>query len=125
MNAPARAAAAPAAGTPLRDKVDTEIREAEAVLAAAQEKLREAQAAHEAAARELLIFNQKFSPLQERLAAQGAKLSAFLLAHRAALERAAQAAKNAFGAAGTGQLAALQRRRDAEEASAHLRAVGE
>lgn len=124
MSAPARAAA-PAAASPLREKVAAEILEAETALAAAQEKLREMQAAHEAAARELLIFNQKFAGLQERLAAQNAKLSTFLLAHRAELERAAQAAKKAFGAASTAQLAALQRRRDAEEASSHLRAVGE
>lgn len=124
MSAPARAAA-PAAASPLRQKVEAEILEAEAALASAQEKLRAAQAAHEAAARELTIFGQKFAGLQERLAAQGAKLSAFLLAHRAGLERAAQAAKKSFQTAATAQLAALQRRRDAEEASAQLRAVGE
>lgn len=125
MSAPARAAAAPPAVSPLREKVQAEIREAETALATAQEKLREAQAAHEAAARALMIFDRKFSPLQERLAAQDIKLSPFLLAHRAELDRAAQAAKKTFSAASTAQLGALQRRRDAEAASLHLRAVGE
>lgn len=125
MSAPARAAAAPATASPLRQKIAAEIAEAEAALAPMQEKLREAQAVHEAAARELLIFNQKFSGLQERLAAQGGRLSSFLLSHRGELERAAQAAKKQLHAVSTAQLAALQRRRDAEEASAHLRAVGE
>jgi chromosome segregation ATPase len=111
--------------SPLRVKIDAELSEAATALPTLNAKVDAAQQALATTEAELQAFRNKFRPVEERLAQSERGLAAPLLNHRKELDSAAHEARSALRASLSERQAADTRLKNAREADAQLRAVGE